>query len=138
MNGTISISLNNIEDSDDTVTSSGRNHVARLAELDGEVGARETADLRDGLVLFRGIEDLDLVGARATSDNQTGLVLHELCLVDHARLLGGQTIIPIDTLEQLAGREIPKLQLVLLSVGTSQNEALMQVNGVTANERAVH
>lgn len=62
----------------------------------------------------------------------------ELSLVDHARLVGLKPFIPLDVSQELSLSEVPKLQLVLVSVSSSQQELVsLHIDSVTANERSV-
>ena len=92
--------LNDIEYSDDTVTASTGKHVARIREIEGEARSAKILDLGARLEHLLAIEHFDLVGAGTASDDKVAGVLLELSLINHARLLRRQSLIPTNILNE--------------------------------------
>ena len=86
--------LYNIENSDDSVTSSAGKHVSLVAEVDTEASSAKVFDLGTWLEHIVSIKDLDLVRATTSGHNQITGGLLELCSIDEAWLLRWKSLVP--------------------------------------------
>ena len=129
-----SVLLRDIEDADDAITTADREHLTRIAEVGGEAGTRQIVDAIAWLKEAVTVEDFDFVGSRATSQNQIVRVLLELSRVELHWGSGGQFFVEWDVFREFSRAQVPKLELVLLGVLSSQNETIMNINRVTSNE----
>lgn len=130
--------LYNIENSDDTITTSAGKHVSLVAEIDTEASSAEVFDLGTWLKHIVSIEDLDLVRATTSSNNQITSGLLELRSIDKAWLLWWKSLVPWQVLvNRLAGTEVPKLELLAVLVGTCQQELVVEIDWVSADVRTI-
>ena len=120
--------LRDIEDADDAITTADREHLTRIAEVGGEAGTRQIVDAIAWLEEAVTVEDFDFVGSRATSQNQIVRVLLELSRVELHWGRGGQFFVEWDVFRELSRAQVPKLELILLGVLSSQNETIMNIN----------
>lgn len=126
--------LRDIEDANDTITAANCEHLTRIAEVGGEAGTRQIVDAIAWLEEAVAVEDFDFVGSGATRQNQIVRVLLELSRIELNWGGRGQFFVEWDVFRELSRAQVPKLELVLLGVLSSQNETIMDINRVTSNE----
>jgi len=92
--------MDQVEDTDDSVTTANSEHVTLVGEVSTEYGATELFDLSDRLESIHGVEDLDFVTTRSSGNDVLSGGLHELGAVDLARRRRLEvTVIPSDVIK---------------------------------------
>ena len=83
----ISYIIDNIEDSDDTITTTASKHISTVTEINWESSSTEISDLSAWFEHIVSIEHFYFINSRSTSDNEISGVLLELRAINEARFL---------------------------------------------------
>lgn len=92
--------VDQVENTDNSVSTTNCEHVTLVGEVSSKYGATEFFDLSDRLEGIDGVEDLDFVASRSSCNDVLTGGLHELSAVDLARRRRLEvTVIPRDVIK---------------------------------------
>jgi hypothetical protein len=130
--------IHDVENSDDTISTTTCKLITAVAEINGEACSTEASDLGTWFEHVVCVEDLHFICTRTSRNNKITSVFLELGGIDETWLIRWKAFVPTDVLDVLTASKVPELELLVVLVGASEDEAIMEIYGVAADVWAIN